>query len=148
MTFYPCAITKCIHPPCDGFPRHTFEPDDIKLFSMANAHLNEHVLMAVEPCYILLSFLLMPSVAPYSQPTTYHMFNIMQLMMFFGEIPHGPNTGRKMYGFSQSTSHRALAIGWYALLIFHSSSYSFLTVLPTGHPGRRTSRYSCNVFHW
>jgi len=69
------------------------------------------------------------------------MFVTMQPMMFFGKIPHGLDTGRRMYGFCQSIGCCALAIGWYALLIFLPGDYSFLTALLNVNFGRWTSRY-------
>ena len=131
-----------------GFPDRYLNLTILKSFLQQTCASMIHVSTVVEPFFILLSFLLMPSVVPYSQPTTYYMLDTMQLMMFFGEIPRGLNTGRRMYGFSRSTGHRASAIGWYAPLIFRPSGYSFLTALLTGHLGRRTSRYSCNLFRW
>ena len=41
MTFYPCAITRRIRPPCDRFPRQIFEPDNIEIFSTTDARLND-----------------------------------------------------------------------------------------------------------
>ena len=131
-----------------GFPDKYLNPMILNFFLWQMPAWTIHVLMAVQPFYILCFFMLMLSVVPYSQPTTYPASVIMQPMMFFGKTLCGPNTGRRRCGLSQSTGHRALAIGWYALLIFHASSYSSLTALSTRHPGRRTSRYSCTLFCW
>ena len=67
--------------------------------------------MAVQPFYIPCFFMLIPSIALYSQPTIYPVFVIMQLMMFYGKTLRGPDTGRRRCGLSQSTGHCALAIG-------------------------------------
>ena len=83
-----------------GFPDRYLNPMILKSFLQQMRTSMIHVSTVVEPFFILLSFLLMPSVVPYSQPTTYYMLDTMQLMMFFGEIPRGLNTGRRMYGFS------------------------------------------------
>jgi hypothetical protein len=72
---------------------------------------------------------------------TYHMFVTTLLMIFFGDIPHGLDTGRRRNGSSQFIGHHALAIGYYALLIFLAGNYSSLTASLNVNLGRRTFRY-------
>jgi len=101
-----------------------------------------------EPCSILLSFPLMLSVALSSRPTTYRVFVTTLQMTLFGEIPRGLDTGRKIYGFSQSIGHRVSAIGCSAPLTLHSNDCSSLTALLSGSPGRTTFRYDYNWLFW
>ena len=99
----------------------------------------------VEPCSTLLSFPLMFSAVPSSQPMTYHVFVTMLRMMLCGKIPHGLVTGRKTSGFSQSIGQ---VIGWYAPLTLLSNDCSSLTALLSRSPGRRTFGYDDNLFFW
>jgi len=59
--FYPCVtITQCVCPPCDGFPRQIFSPDDIALFSNTVGCLND---TCINGCAALLYSTFLPAAA-------------------------------------------------------------------------------------